>query len=392
MFPDEVKRLGWRELDVLIVTGDAYVDHPSYGAALIGRLLESRGYKVGLIAQPDWNTLDDFKRLGRPRLCVCVTAGNVDSMVANYTANKRPRRDDDHSPGGLGVRRPDRASIVYINRLRAAFKDLPVILGGVEASMRRLAHYDYWDNAVRRSLLLDAKADLLIYGMGERPIVEVMDRLNRGESIRTLRDVRGTVVRVKPEEIPTGAVVLPSFEEVSTKTDAFNEAFRLTHQESSPTRGKPLAQKHAHQCVLQNPPALPLTTPELDASYERPYQRTWHPSYDAVGGVKGFETVRGSITALRGCPGECSFCGITMHQGRVVQSRSPESILREARQIAQHPDFKGTINDVGGPTANLYAARCPQWDKADPLFRQRVPDAAEVPLAQAGLRPGAVSL
>jgi uncharacterized radical SAM protein YgiQ len=366
MFPDEMKRRGWHALDVLIVTGDAYVDHPSYGAAVIGRLLESHGYKVGIIAQPDWNKPDDFARLGRPRLCVCVTAGNVDSLVANYTANKRKRREDDYAPGGVSGRRPDRASIVYANRVRAAFKGIPVILGGVEASMRRLAHYDYWDNAVRRSLLLDAKADLLVYGMGERPIVEVLDRLNKGEAISAIRDVRGTVVRIRKDEIPAGAVVLPSFEEVNADIKAFSSAFRLTHQEMNPARGKPVAQMHADQCVLQLPPALPLTTKELDASYELPYQRMWHPAYDAAGGVKGFETVRWSITALRGCPGECTFCGITMHQGRAVQSRSPESILKEARQIARHPDFKGTITDVGGPTANLFAARCPNWDKADP--------------------------
>jgi uncharacterized radical SAM protein YgiQ len=378
MFPDEMKRLGWHELDVLLVTGDAYVDHPSYGAAVIGRLLESRGYKVGIVAQPDWSKLDDFTRLGRPRLCVCVTAGNVDSMVANYTANKRKRREDDYAPGGVSGKRPDRASIVYANRVRAAFKgdksrwgnaplrDIPVILGGVEASMRRLAHYDYWDNAVRRSLLLDAKADLLIYGMGERPIVEVIDRLNQGEAIGAIRDVRGTVVRIKKDAIPAGAVVLPSFEEASASIENFNKAFLLTHKEMNPARGRPVAQMHADQCVLQLPPALPLTTKELDASYELPYQRAWHPSYTAAGGVKGFEMVRWSITALRGCPGECSFCGISMHQGRAVQSRSPESILKEARLIARHPDFKGTISDVGGPTANLYAAHCSNWDKADP--------------------------
>jgi uncharacterized radical SAM protein YgiQ len=366
MLPDDMRRRGWHELDVLIVTGDAYVDHPSYGAAVIGRLLESHGYKVGILAQPDWNKPDDFTRLGRPRLCACVSAGNVDSMVANYTANKRRRREDDDAPGGVSGKRPDRASIVYVNRLRAAFKGIPVILGGVEASMRRLAHYDYWDQAVRRSLLLDAKADLLVYGMGERPIVEVVGRLNRGEAISTICDVRGTVVRVKREAIPAAAIMLPSFEEASTSTEAFNAAFLLTHKEMNPARGMPVAQMHADQCVLQLPPAFPLTTTELDASYDLPYQRAWHPSYTAVGGVKGFEMVRWSITALRGCPGECSFCGISMHQGRAVQSRSPESILKEAQQIARHPDFKGTITDVGGPTANLYAARCPHWDKANP--------------------------
>lgn len=363
MFYHEMEKLGWRELDVLLVTGDAYVDHPSYGTALIGRLLESRGYKVGIIAQPDWNKADDFTRLGRPRLCAMVTAGNVDSMVANYTANKRRRREDDYSPGGDSGRRPDRASIVYANRVRAAFKGLPLILGGIEASMRRLAHYDYWDNAVRRSLLLDAKADILIYGMGERPVIEVVDRLKAGEACGDIRDVRGTVVSLPAAEVPQSALVIASYEAVKDDQRLFNEAFVETYRQMNHVWGKQLAQLHGDRMVVQNPPALPLSSEELDRSYELPYARRWHPSYNAVGGVKGFEAVRWSMTVVRGCSGECSFCGLAMHQGRVIQSRTERSVVEEARRIAKDPDFRGTISDVGGPTANLYGAMCPKWDK-----------------------------
>lgn len=372
MYPEEMRRKGWSELDVLLVTGDAYVDHPSYGTAMIGRLLENRGYRVGVIAQPDWHRLDDFVRLGRPRLCACVTAGNVDSMVANYTANKRPRRDDDYGPGGQAGHRPDRASIVYTNRIHAAFKGLPVILGGVEASMRRLAHYDYWDNAVRRSLLIDAKADMILYGMAERAVLEVVERLDKGEAIQAIRDVRGTVVRIKSSEIPNDGVLrMPSFEEVRNDPAAFNAAFGMAYEQMNPRKAKALAQPHADQCVLQLPPALPLTTKELDAIYELPYVRAWHLSYDAVGGVKGFEMVRWSITAVRGCPGECRFCGIAMHQSRIVQSRSEASILAEAKAFTRNPQFKGIISDVGGPTANLYGAECANWEGAGPCAKKQ---------------------
>ncbi len=365
MFLDEVKAKGWSELDVIIISGDAYVDHPSYGTAVIGRLLESQGYRVGIIAQPDWRSVEDFTRLGRPRLCVCITAGNVDSMVANYTANKRSRRDDDNLTG-----RPDRASIVYTTRVRQAFKGLPVILGGVEASMRRLAHYDYWDDAVRRSVLIDAKADMIIYGMGEKPVTEVMARLGKGEDVASIRNVRGTVVRVKPADMPADAIVLPSYEELKQDPVAFNTAFRLAYEQISPDAAKSVVQSHADQLVVQLPPVFPMTSQELDASYDLPYTRQAHPFYKSKGGVKGLETVRWSITALRGCPGECSFCGIAMHQGRVVQSRTPDSIRREAAGMSKDPDFRGTINDVGGPTANLYGAHCGQWDEGKVCVRK----------------------
>jgi uncharacterized radical SAM protein YgiQ len=361
MFSKEVQQKGWNSLDVLIISGDPYADHPSYGVAVIGRLLESHGYRVGIIAQPDWQSLDDFKRLGRPRLCACVAAGNVDSMIVNYTANKRIRRSDDK--GGYEGKRPDRAGIVYTNRLRAAFKGLPVIVGGVEASMRRLAHYDYWGDAVRRSLLIDAKADMLIYGMGERQIVEVVKRLDQGETIGDIHDVRGTVVRVKKEHVPADAVTVPAFEKVCADFKAFNQAFKMSYEEMNHREGRPLVQAHGDQYVLVLPPSCPLPPEELDKTYALPYTRNVHPFYEQFGGIKGFETVRWSITAVRGCPGECSFCGLAMHQGRVVQSRSEASILAEAKKIAAHPAFRGTITDVGGPTANLYGAQCQMWDK-----------------------------
>jgi uncharacterized radical SAM protein YgiQ len=363
MFPDEMKARGYDELDVLIISGDAYVDHPSYGTAVIGRILEDQGYKVGIIAQPDWRHADDFKRLGRPRLCVCITSGNVDSMVAHYTANKRKRHDDDYTPAGVEGKRPDRALIVYSNRIREVFKGIPIVLGGIEASMRRLAHYDYWEDAPRRSVLLDAKANIIVYGMGEREIVR---RLDQGETIGAISDVAGTVVNVKKEDIPKDVLLIPSFEEVQKSHKAFNQAFAVIYQQMSPATAKAIVQPHKDQYVLQNPPALPLTTKELDHSYDLPYKRSWHPSYDALGGVKGFETVRWSIIALRGCPGECSFCGLGMHQGRIVQSRSEESILKEARLLASQNDFRGTITDIGGPTANLYLAQCAKWQAHDP--------------------------
>ncbi len=359
MFPHEVQQKGWDGIDVLLISADPYADHPAYGVAVIGRLLESHGYRVGIIAQPDWKKKDDFVRLGRPRLCACVACGNVDSMIVNYTANKRRRRSE--NKGGYDGTRPDRVGIVYTNRLREAFKGLPVILGGVEASMRRLAHYDYWDDAVRRSMVIDAKADMLVYGMGERAIIDVVRRLDSGEEISAICGVRGTVVRVKKDQIPATAVMAPAFEAVCKDAHAFNQAFQMEYHEMNPYQGKPLVQPHADQYVLALPPALPLTTVELDKVYALPYTRDVHPFYQPLGGIKGFETVRWSMTVVRGCPGECSFCGLSMHQGRVVQSRSEQSILEEAKRIAQHPDFKGTISDVGGPTANLYGARCKMW-------------------------------
>lgn len=355
---------GWDACDIILVTGDAYVDHPSYGAAIIGRVLENAGYRVGILAQPDWKTSADFLALGRPKLFFGITAGNLDSMVSNYTASKKPRRTDDYSPGGRSGLRPNRATIVYANKVKELFPGVPVVLGGVEASLRRLAHFDYWAEDVRRSILMDAKADMLVYGMGESPVLEIARRLRDGEDIKTIQNVRGTAILRNSLEGLEGAVRLPSYEEVSTDKDKFNEAFKLAYLEMDPIRGRPVIQQHGTRFVIQEPPALPLTTAELDRCYDLPFAREWHPVYEKQGGVPGFETVRFSITGHRGCAGECNFCSLFAHQGRMIQSRSQESILKEVRIVAARRQFKGTITDVGGPTANLYGATCEQWESA----------------------------
>lgn len=355
----DMAQRGWDELDVILISGDAYVDHPSYGASVIGRVLEDAGYRVGIIAQPDWRSTGDFVRLGKPRLFFGITAGNVDSMVANYTANKRPRRADDYSPGGKAGMRPDRAAIVYANRVREACKGVPIVLGGIEASLRRLAHYDYWDDAVRRSILLDARADVLVYGMGEQQVVEIARRLERGTD---LNGIRGTAV-VRPSlDSLDGCALLPSFEQVSADRDAFCRAFAISYGNMNPFTAAPLAQQHGDRFVIQFPPPLPLSEEELDAIYGLPYARNWHPSYRSCGGVPGFETTRFSLISHRGCCGECSFCALYFHQGRIVQSRSIASIVKEAEAIAAMPDFRGTITDIGGPTANMYGIHCRRWD------------------------------
>ena len=359
----EMKLRGWSQLDVIIVTGDAYVDHPSYGAAVIGRVLEDAGYKVGVIAQPNWRSAEDFKRLGPPRLFFAVTAGNLDSMVANYTANKIPRKDDDYSPGGRSGFRPDRPSIVYTNRIREAFGSVPVILGGLEASMRRLTHYDYWTDSVRRSILLDSKADMLVYGMGESQALDIARRFDKGENVRSIGDIRGTVIVRNSTEGLGNAITIPSFEEMASDKDKFNEAHKAIYRESDPVSGKTIIQASGDRYVIQFPPAKPNTAEELDHIYELPYARSWHPAYDEKGGVPGFETVRFSIISHRGCPGACNFCSLYLHQGKMIQNRSRESILNEARVIAQRGDFKGTITDIGGPTANLYGAECESMQK-----------------------------
>ena len=358
---EDLKERGWNELDIIIVTGDAYVDHPSYGAAVIGRVLEDARFKVGIIAQPDCRNPSDFKRFGRPKLFFCVTAGNLDSMVANYTANKKVRNIDDYSPSGKARLRPDRASIVYTNRLQAIFKDVPIVLGGMEASMRRIAHYDYWSDKVRRSLLLDAKADILVYGMGEKQIIEIAKRLKSGERVSELDDIRGTVVSRKKIDSLQNFILVPSFEEVSVEKDKFNEAFRTVYLEADPVRGKSIVQKHGDRFIIQYPPASALTTDEIDKIYRLPYMRDWHPSYNKEGGVPGFETVRNSIVSHRGCAGGCSFCSLYLHQGRIVQSRSIKSIVDEIKLLSEDRKFKGTVTDIGGPTANLYMAECHSW-------------------------------
>ena len=364
---EEMRALGWDSIDVILVTGDAYVDHPSYGTALIGRFLRASGFRVGVIAQPDWRSIDAFVRLGRPRLFFGVTAGNMDSMVANYSANRKPRREDAYAPGGRAGLRPDRAVIVYANRIREAYGDVPIVAGGVEASMRRLAHYDWWDDKVRRSILLDARADILVYGMGEQQVLEIARRLAVGSD---LYGIRGTVIVRK--DAPSSGVVceLPSCEEVTSDKARFNEAFRLFYENQNPFTGTVLLQRHGPRCVIHFPPPPPLAQDDLDRIYALPFTRACHPMYEAAGGVPGLETVRFSITSHRGCCGACSFCSLSVHQGRIIQSRSKASILEEARRLSEMKEFKGTITDVGGPTANLYGAKCPLWSGEGPCRKR----------------------
>lgn len=358
MSKNEMKQRGWDSLDVIIITGDAYVDHPSYGSTVIGRVLEKAGYRVGIIAQPDWKNTRDFIQLGRPRLFFGITAGNLDSMVANYTANKKPRKKDGYSPGGKPGFRPDRATIVYANRVREAFENTFIVIGGIEASLRRLAHYDWWDNKVRRSILLDARADILVYGMGESQIAEIANRMNRGDD---LTGIRGTVIVRKNTGTLENTETIHPYEVIKDDHDKFNQAFTAIYRNQDTVRGKTIVQPHGDRFVIQFPPPAPFTAQELDVIYELPFQKNPHPSYGVKGGIPGFETVKFSITSHRGCCGECSFCSLSMHQGRIVQSRSSSSILREAQSLTQRHDFKGTITDVGGPTANLYMSSCSLW-------------------------------
>lgn len=362
MFRHEMLQRGWEELDIILISGDAYVDHPSYGVSMIGRFLEQRGYRVGIIAQPDWRSTEDFKRFGQPRLFFGITSGNVDSMIANYTANKRQRTLDDYSPERKTGLRPDRAVIVYANRVREAFgESVPIVIGGIEASLRRFAHYDYWDNRVRRSILFDSRAHILVYGMGERQVEEIARRLSSGEPVYDLHSILGTAFVKKTVSVDQNTCILPSFETVCRDPGQFNKAFVLSKRAMDPAAGFVLAQPHGDQFLVVNPPAAPLQSEELDALYQLPFTRSWHPHYESSGGINALETVRFSVTAHRGCCGECSFCALFFHQGRIVQSRSPESILQEITHIAQKPDFKGTITDIGGPTANLYGAHCSKW-------------------------------
>lgn len=361
---NDLKERGFKELDIILITGDAYVDHPSYGTAVIGRVLENAGYKVGIIAQPDWKTSSDFLELGSPRLFFGITSGNTDSMIANYSANKKPRKTDDYSHGGKSGIRPDRALLVYANKVRELFgSNAPIVIGGIEASLRRLAHYDYWDNCVRRSILLDSRANIIVYGMGEKQILEITRRLNDGEKINSLDNIRGTVVVRKDISYLKNPVILPSFEEVKDDKEKFNLAFKEIYRQMNPFTAKPVVQKHCNRYVIQFAPSLPRTTEELDNIYELPYTRNYHPVYDKQGGVKGLQTVKFSIISHRGCCGECSFCSLYFHQGRIIQSRSPESILKEAQLICRDKDFRGTITDIGGPTANLYQADCVFWNQ-----------------------------
>lgn len=354
----QMQERGWDECDVIFVSGDAYCDHPSFGTALLSRLLESEGYRVGIIAQPDWRSAEDFKRLGRPRLFFGVTAGNMDSMLCLYTASHAKRRVDKYSPGGAGGLRPKLPTVIYTQRVKESFPGAPVVIGGIEASLRRLGYYDFWSDQLRRSILFDAKADLLVYGMGERQVIEIAKRLQEGQTVRQLRDIRGTVFASAQIEDISNVLILPSFEEIRQDKGAFLKAHQLMSAQANPYTGCPLAQMTDTRFCVQMPPALPLETEELDRLYELPYERACHPSYGKFGGVPAFKTVQTSLVSHRGCAANCSFCSLSLHQGRVIQSRSLRSLLNEARTIAAGEDFKGVINDVGGPTANMYAATC----------------------------------
>jgi uncharacterized radical SAM protein YgiQ len=362
---EEAKREGIDRFDVILVSGDGYVDHPTFGVGIIGRVLQDAGHVVGIIPQPDWRRDEDFLALGEPRLFFGVASGNVDSMVNNYSPNMRRRRRDVYSPGGR-LLRPDRAAIVYANKVHALFPKAPLLLGGIEASLRRFAHYDFWSDSVRGSILADAPADFVVYGMGERPICEIARRLEAGEVAGEIRDVPGTVVKMEVGVWRSldhqGFVEIPSFQEVAKDRRVYAEAFRLHYSEQDPFRGGRIAQPHPKTVVIQNPPALPLTTEELDRIYELPFTRAAHPSYREE--IPALEPVRFSITSHRGCFGSCSFCAITHHQGRIVQSRSIESLVREAEGLTKMPGFKGVIQDVGGPTANMYGMVCSRWKTA----------------------------
>lgn len=409
----EMDKLGWDSCDIVLVTGDAYVDHPSFGMAVIGRMLESQGFRVGIIAQPDWSSKDDFMRLGKPNLFYGVTAGNMDSMINRYTSDKKLRHDDAYTPGDVGGKRPDRATLVYTQRCKEAFKEVPVVIGGIEASLRRIAHYDYWSETIRRSILLDAKADILIYGNAERPLIEVAHRIANGETMETMQDIRGTAV-IRKEPLPEwrgvdsskldqigridpimnpymeGApcsddegtapveqeakpvlvqppkqkpwektyVKLPAFERVKEDKVLYAHASRILHHETNPGCARALSQAHGDRIIWVNPPAFPLETDEMDGVFGLPYQRVPHPAYGKEK-IPAYEMIKTSVNIMRGCFGGCSFCSITEHEGRIIQSRSEESIIKEIEEIRDKvPGFTGVISDLGGPTANMYKLRC----------------------------------
>lgn len=350
---------GWDYVDVVFVTGDAYIDHPSFAMALLGRLLEDEGFRVAILSQPDWHNCEAWKTFGRPRLFFGVSAGNMDSMINHYTANKKVRNDDAYSPGGRIGRRPDRATLAYCQRAREAYKGVPVIAGGVEASLRRLAHFDYWSEKVRRSIILDCKADLLVFGMGERAIVEIAHRLAAGQTVRDLRDMRGVVYRLGASEQPPveNTIMLPSFDEVARDKRAFCQATRVIHHETNPYNAKRLVQLHDREAVVANPAAIPLAQPEMDRVYGLPYTRRPHPMYGRQR-IPAYDVVKHSVQIMRGCFGGCTFCSITAHEGRIIQSRSQASVLAEIGQLQDDPTFTGVVSDIGGPTANMYQMRC----------------------------------
>lgn len=361
---DDMKKRGWDEVDFVYVSGDAYVDHPSFGASIITRVVESQGFRIGFLAQPDWRSKEAFMRFSRPKYGFMVASGNIDSMVAHYTAAKKKRSSDAYSPGGKAGLRPDRAVIVYCNRIREAYGDIPIIIGGLEASLRRFAHYDYWDNKIRRSIIFDSQADLLIYGMGENQVIEIANRLRNGEPISAIRDVRGTCYVCDTAETPLSGAECPSYENVCAVKKEYAISCRIQQDEQDHIRGRLIKQRHGKKMLVQNPPMPPLTTKELDWVYSLPYMRTYHPIYEKDGGVPGIEEVRFSIAHNRGCFGACNFCSIAFHQGRFVTCRSHESVIEEAKKLTKLPDFKGYIHDIGGPTANFRLPSCEKQLKA----------------------------
>lgn len=354
----DMENLGWERLDFIIVTGDAYIDHPSFGTAIISRVLLNAGFKVGIIAQPDWKDPNSIKALGRPRLGFFVNSGNIDSMVNHYSVSKKRRDKDLYSPGGKMGYRPDRAVLVYTNLIKRAYKKTPIILGGIEASLRRFAHYDYWDNKVRRSYLIDSEADLLVYGMGENQVVEIANCLNDGLDAKYIRHVNGTCYTVDSLDEIYDYKLIESYKEISESKEAYAKCFKKQYDQQDPIYGEVLVQKHGDKYMVQNPPAMPLTEEELDYVHSFPYQRNYHPMYEKMGGVPAIKEVKHSIISERGCFGSCSFCALTFHQGRIIRSRSHESIINEAKIISEMDDFKGYINDVGGPTANFRKPAC----------------------------------
>lgn len=356
---EEMEKRGWSECDFILITGDAYVDHPSFGAAIISRVLENRGYRVGIISQPDWKSDDDIQKLGRPKLAFLITGGNIDSMVNHYSVAKKRRDKDAYTPGGVMGKRPDRATTVYSNLVRRIYKDVPIVLGGIEASLRRLAHYDYWSDKVKRSVLLDAQADMILFGMSEKAIVDLAEALESGLSISDITYINGTVYRAKEWTSSEEAIILPSYEDIKLDKKAYAQSFKVQMEQTDGITAKILVEAYGEQGVIvQRPPSPILTQREMDAVYALPYTRNYHPSYDAFGGVPAIEEVKFSIISNRGCFGGCNFCALTFHQGRIMQSRSKESIINEAAQFVWEPDFKGYIHDVGGPTANFRKPSC----------------------------------
>lgn len=361
---EDMLERGISQLDFILISGDAYVDHPSFGPAVIGRVLESFGYSVGIIAQPDWKEKDSISAMGEPRLAFLVTAGNMDSMVNHYSVSKKRRAQDAYSPGGAAGKRPDYATVVYGNLIRQTYKKTPIIIGGIEASLRRLAHYDYWSDRVKRSILLDSGADLVVYGMGEKAIVAIAQALDSGLPVKDLVFIPGTVYRTNNPDSAYEGIMLPPFAETEKNKRSYAESFFIQYSNTDSVTAKPMVEAYGNKIfVVQNPPSEPLTMDEMDSVYGLPYMRDWHPSYKKAGGVPAIDEVRFSLTSSRGCFGGCSFCALTFHQGRVVQARSHESILNEAEEVIKRPDFKGYIHDVGGPTANFRKPSCAKQKK-----------------------------